>query len=308
LKAVAIGSTWGGLVDPLSCSRRTDLGRDDAPGPGPLPLALVEPGHLEVLSASLSRPPVAPSLRHSSEHVLCHGAVRVGSNLPRHSVHRRPCWCWSCPAVADPRPESELPMDPVTATQWIRSSPPLKLLRQLQVYRDQEHPAQGPRSRALAGRGPARPWGAGEAAICPRHQGTAATTPDSATSPRSTVGTPRSSEPPAADPQPAAELSASLVSEPAQPSPPAGGPAPRAESGDHPHDASPEPEGDQDDREALVDLPWLIAKGYRRYQPRPRDGRLRVTLASVSDSESASRWTGEKKRADRRDCAVVLAE
>ena len=48
------------------------------------------------------------------------------------------------------------------------------------------------------------------------------------------------------------------------------------------------------DREALVDLQWLIAKGYRRYQPMRRDGRQRVTLASVPDSVSASRYAGKK--------------
>jgi hypothetical protein len=116
-----------------------------------------------------------------------------------------------------------------------------------------------------------------------------------ATSARSTVA-PRSSEPPAADSQPPAEPPASSASEAGQPSPPAGGPAPQAEPADRPHDTSPEPEGDQDDREALVDLPWLIAKGYRRYQPTRRGGRLRVTLASVPDSESASRWKEKKWR------------
>lgn len=58
--------------------------------------------------------------------------------------------------------------------------------------------------------------------------------------------------------------------EPGRASPPAGGPAPEANSAN-------QLEGDQ---EAPVDLSWLIAKGYRRYQPMGRGGRLRVTLVS----------------------------
>ena len=102
-----------------------------------------------------------------------------------------------------------------------------------------------------------------------------------ATSVSSTAGMPPSSAPPAPDPQPVVHPPASRATEPDLASPPVVDPAP---------EASP-PEGDA---AALVDLPWLIARGYRRYQPLPRNGRLRVTLASVPQSESASRWTRKK--------------
>ncbi len=101
-----------------------------------------------------------------------------------------------------------------------------------------------------------------------------------ATSAGSTAGTPGSA-PPAPDPQPVVHSPASRATEPGLASPPAVEPAP---------EASP-PEGDA---AALVDLPRLIERGYRRYQPLPRNGRLRVTLASVPQSESASRWTRKK--------------
>jgi hypothetical protein len=96
--------------------------------------------------------------RHSFEHVFCHGAVRPGAKLLRHSVHRRPCWRFvmpppsqipgtapnfrrSHPAADPPRcgytpPRSTSPpsangsqvalVDPITAVRWIRSGPPLK--------------------------------------------------------------------------------------------------------------------------------------------------------------------------------------
>jgi hypothetical protein len=102
-----------------------------------------------------------------------------------------------------------------------------------------------------------------------------------ATSASSTAGTPPSSAPPAPEPQPVVQSPASRATEPDLASPPVVDPAP---------EASP-PEGDA---AALADLPWLVARGYRRYQPLPRNGRLRVTLASVPQSESASRWTRKK--------------
>ena len=109
----------------------------------------------------------------------------------------------------------------------------------------------------------------------------------------STAGT-RSPEPPASDPQPAAESPTSPASGPACASPPVGVPA----AAGHPDDRSPHgaPLEPDDDREPLVDQRWLIAKGFRRYQPMPRDGPLRSTSASVPDAESASRWRGKKPR------------
>jgi hypothetical protein len=49
--------------------------------------------------------------RHSFEHVFCHGAVRPGVKLLRHSYTDVPAGGSSCPAVADTRHRSELPTE-----------------------------------------------------------------------------------------------------------------------------------------------------------------------------------------------------
>ncbi len=111
-----------------------------------------------------------------------------------------------------------------------------------------------------------------------------------------------SSEPPATDPHPVAPATSASppagtprsepASEPGPPSRPATKPAPQAAADHPPHSAPLQPEGDH---EALVDLEWVLAKGHRQRRAWRRDGLL-VTMASVPDSQSASRWTGKEPR------------
>lgn len=106
------------------------------------------------------------------------------------------------------------------------------------------------------------------------------------------ISTPRSTEPLVTYPQPAVNVPNPPTSEPGQTAPHAGEPAPAPETIDHLQDDT--FFAVQDPR-ALLDLPWLMP----RSDPQPlirRDGHLRVTLASVPDSESASRRTGKKPR------------
>ena len=105
-------------------------------------------------------------------------------------------------------------------------------------------------------------------------------------SPASATGSPT---PPTPDPPPAVDTP---TSEPDPPSQPMGEPEGRT-ANQLSRDAPPQPEGSQ---EALVDLEWLLANGHRRRSTGRRDGPLRVTLASVPDSESASRGPGRDPR------------
>jgi len=129
-----------------------------------------------------------------------------------------------------------------------------------------------------------------------------------ATSTNSTAATPRATQP-----RPAAKAANSPTGATGSPTPPTTGsppamgtpasePGPPSRSMGEPEgsaanqlsqDAPLQPEGSQ---EALVDLEWLLANGHRRRSTGRRDGPLRVTLASVPDSESASRGPGRDPR------------
>lgn len=110
---------------------------------------------------------------------------------------------------------------------------------------------------------------------------------DPATSTNSPVRASRTSEPPATDSRPVD------WSEPGPPLPPGGEPAPQGTADQLLRDAPLQPEGNH---EVLVDLEWLLANGHRRRHTWRRDDHQRVTLASVPDSQSASRWVGKEPR------------
>jgi len=101
--------------------------------------------------------------------------------------------------------------------------------------------------------------------------------PASSTSPRHPEPPPSSTTRP--EPPVSQAVPASPVREPGHPSPPTGEPAPTV--------------GPPGDREQLATLDSVLARGDRRYQH--PDDIMRVSMASLPDSESASRWLGRKK-------------